>query len=201
MEAQASSSSSSATAPVASSAVLFARGVIARLSIWPVLRVALQESWGASAGADKRTLLASEIVDAFDQAELPDDEYIEDVLLQIMEEEFEVAIEDGSAENVAKDIVRIYDDVKNGKTDSVQKFEELAEKAKGKHMEVNVQKVESDEEDGEDDDDESGDEDVEMDGEVPQLMQPASELVRRREEPEVDEDGFTLVKSKGKGPR
>lgn len=194
MSAQASLST---TTPVPSSAVLFARGVIARLSIWPVLRVALQESWGASAGGDKKTLLASEIVDAFDQADTPDDEYVEDMLLQIMEEEFEVGIEDGSAESVAKDIVKIYDDVKQGKTDLVLKFEELADKAKGKQMEVNVQAA-VDEEDWEDEDGES-DEDAEMDEDVPQLMQPAPEPPRR-EEPEVDEDGFTMVK-KGKGRR
>ncbi|TEB06305.1 hypothetical protein FA13DRAFT_1739993 [Coprinellus micaceus] len=192
------SNQASSVTPIPNSSVLFARGVIARLSIWPVLRVALQESWGSSGGGDKKTLLASEIVDAFDQAELPDDEYVEDILLQIMEEEFEVGIEDGSAESVAKDIVKIYDDVKQGKTDLVQKFEELADKAKGKQVEVNVQKAASDDEDWEDDDGES-DEDVEMDEDVPQLMQPESEL-RRREEPEIDEEGFTMVK-KGKGRR
>ncbi|KAF6763304.1 Pre-rRNA-processing protein TSR2-domain-containing protein [Ephemerocybe angulata] len=179
------------------SSVLFARGVIARLSIWSTLRIAVQEQWGGPGGAEKRTLLASEIVDAFESADTAlDDEYVEDLLLQIMEEEFEVRVEDGSAESVAKDIVKIYDEIREGKAEALEKFEALAEKTKNKKVEA-IQKVVSDDEDWDDDEGES-DEDEEME-DVPQLIQRLEPPMK--EEPEVDEDGFITVKAKNKSRR
>ncbi len=46
--------------------ILFARGVIARLEVWPALRVAVEQGWGGPSSREKRRWLASEIVDAFD---------------------------------------------------------------------------------------------------------------------------------------
>ena len=66
--------------------VLFARGVIARLAFWPTLKLAIAESWGGPESAQKRTWMASVIVDAFDpteSSEVPDDIYLEEMLLQI----------------------------------------------------------------------------------------------------------------------
>jgi len=112
-----------------------------------------------------------------------------------MEEEFEVSVADGSAESVAVDIVKIWEEVKEGKLDLILKFEGLAEKMVGKKVEVVQEKAGSDDDEGEwSDEDDEDDEDVEME-DVPQLI-PAKE--RKKEEPEVDADGFTLVKAKGK---
>ncbi|KAJ2915965.1 hypothetical protein MD484_g4447, partial [Candolleomyces efflorescens] len=228
-----SASSTSTTSPNLD--VLFARGVLARLSTWPALRVAIQESWGSSgaSGADKKSLLASEILDAFQSpnssssssntnatsnsnsksaaggtsttATPPiDDIYIEDLLIQIMEDEFDVSIEDGSAESVSRDILRVYEEVYHTHSDLlVRKFEEAAERSGKGRVEVSVQRENPDDDEDEDgeegewEDDEDGDGegegDVQMD-EVPQLVDRG----RRREEPEVDEDGFTVVKGRGK---
>jgi pre-rRNA-processing protein TSR2 len=40
--------------------------VIARLEVWPALRVAVEQNWGGPSSREKRLWLASEIVDAFD---------------------------------------------------------------------------------------------------------------------------------------
>ncbi|EAU82384.1 hypothetical protein CC1G_06694 [Coprinopsis cinerea okayama7 len=177
--------------------VLFARGVIARLAIWPTLKIAVQESWGGPESAQKRSWMASVVVDTFETTTPPpDDQYIEELLLQIMSDEFEVSIEDGSGESVARDLVQLWDETREGRDAGVLKFEELAEKSKGKKVEY-VAKDQSDDEDWESDDGED-DGDEEMDEDVPQLLQPSEP--RPKEEPEVDEDGFTLVKSK-KGRR
>ncbi|KAG6841807.1 hypothetical protein C0991_006691 [Blastosporella zonata] len=178
----------SAAAPPPSS-VLFARGVIARLAIWYTLRIAVQEGWGGPGAAEKRTWLASVIVDTFEeQSQTPDDQYIEELLLQIMSDEYEAVIEDGSAESVAQDIVRIWEETRVGKADGVAKFEELAEKVKGKKAEA--QQAPQNEDDEWEDEDEGSDEDEDED-EAPQLLQPPPQP---RNEPEIDEDGFTLVK-------
>lgn len=187
------------TAPPPSS-VLFARGVIARLAIWSILRIAVQEGWGGAGAAEKRTWLASVIVDAFEeQSQTPDDQYIEELLLQIMADEYETIVEDGSAESVAQDIVRMWEETRIGKADSVIKFEQLAQNIKGKKADVQHTPQGQDDEweddyDGSDDDEE----DEEEEEEVPQLLQSQSQ---HKNEPEVDEDGFTLVKGKGKSRR
>lgn len=136
------------------------------------------------------------IVDSFEEeSEEPDDIYIEDMLVQIMADEFEVSLEDGSAESVAKDIVRIWLEAKEGREILVRKFEDLAEKMKGKKIDVQETVASDDEEDW--DDEEDGEE---SDNEAPQLIEHLP-VQTTRKQPEVDEDGFTLVKGRGKGQR
>jgi pre-rRNA-processing protein TSR2 len=192
---------SSNSAPPATSSVLFARGVIARLAIWATLRIAVQENWGGAHGSEKRTWLASVIVDAFEeQVPAPDDQYIEEMLLQVMADEFEAVVEDGSAESVAQDVVKIWDQTRIGKDDLVKKFEELAEKMKGKKASAQEKVVSDDEDEGDWEDGEGDEEDEMEEDEAPQLMQlPLEE--RKKEGPEVDEEGFTVVRGKGKGRR
>lgn len=179
------------------SSVLFARGVISRLAIWSTLRLAVQESWGGPGGPEKRTWLASVIVDAFEeQNPAPDDQYVEEILVQVMADEFETNLEDESAESVAKDIVRIWEESRVGKQDSVLKFEQLADKLKGKKAEAQQGATSDDDEWEEEDGDgsESSDDEIEAD-EAPGLL-----IDRRpKDEPEVDDEGFTMVKGKGKG--
>ncbi|KAG6884902.1 RuvB ATP-dependent DNA helicase pontin [Termitomyces sp. T159_Od127] len=188
-----------AAAPPPSS-VLFARGVIARLAIWYILRIAVQEGWGGTGAAEKRTWLASVIVDTFEeQSQTPDDQYIEELLLQIMADEFETIVEDGSAESVAQDIVCMWEETRIGKADSVIKFEQLAQNIKGKKADVQFAS-QGQEDEWEDDDDDSDDDEEERgeEEEAPQLLHPQPQ---KKNEPEVDEDGFTLVKGKGKNTR
>ena len=187
------------------SSVLFARGVVSRLAVWSTLRIAVQEGWGGHGASEKRTWLASVIVDAFEETTpSPDDQYIEELLLQVMADEFDVVIEDGSAESVATDVVKIWEETKVGKQELVLKFEQLADAMKGKKVVAQeVPANEGDDDEWEDDDSDSN-EDVDMsdgdDGEEPpQLLHP--ENLTHRSEPEVDEDGFTLVKGKGKNRR
>ncbi|KAI0726846.1 Pre-rRNA-processing protein TSR2-domain-containing protein [Fomitopsis betulina] len=188
------SASTSTTAPSAPplTSVLFARGVIARLTIWPALRVAVAENWGGSAGAEKRTWLASELVDAFERENPPPDvTYVEDMLLQVMEDEFETVLEDSSAEAVAKDIVTMWDAVQGGDSELVAKFEMHEEKTKGKK--IQVEEAAGDEDDWSD---ESGSDDGDDGDDAPMLVD-SQQTKTHKQEPEVDEDGFTVVKGKG----
>jgi pre-rRNA-processing protein TSR2 len=185
------------------SSVLFARGVVARLAVWSTLRIAVQEGWGGPGAQEKQTWLASVIVDTFEETiPSPDDQYIEELLLQVMTDEFDVVIEDGSAENVASDIVKMWEESTVGKQELVLKIEGLADRLKDKK--VAVQEVPANGDDESDWEDEDSDEDVDMsdenDKEAPQLLlHPRNSAPDN--EPEVDEDGFTLVKGKGKNRR
>lgn len=191
--------------------VLFARGVIARLELWPALRVAVEQNWGGPASREKRRWLASEIVDAFDDHDHdhdagsftssalattrtrttePDAEYIALMLAQVLEDEFDASFEDGSVEVVAGDLVALW----GAGEDVVREWERKAEGARGKR--VDVQEV-VDDEDGDEDEDEWEDEcgEGEDDHDVaPQLMPAAAEVQRpAKPKPTTDEDGFTLV--------
>ena len=190
--------------------VLFARGVIARLEVWPALRVAVEQGWGGPSSREKRRWLASEIVDAFDgdDDEPPSADMDVDMdahahgkkkkstldakdvalmLAQALEDEFDASFEDGSVEAVAADIVALW----GAGEDVVGEWERKAEGVRGKK--VDVQEVVADEDEWED---ESGeDEDEDADG-APQLM-PADDAAQvqrpAKPKPVIDDDGFTLV--------
>lgn len=156
------------------------------------MRVAIEQSWGGPESAAKRTWLASVIVDAFEEEDpKPDISYVELTLLQVMEDEFETVLEDGSAEVVAKDIVQLWVDVQQGGDSRVKEFEEQADKLKGKK--VQAEEVAGDNSDWEDEsgDDSEGDES----DDAPMLIE--SEESQTKHQPEFDEDGFTIVKGKG----
>ncbi|KAL4067104.1 Pre-rRNA-processing protein TSR2-domain-containing protein [Scleroderma yunnanense] len=199
-------------------AILLARGVLARLALWPALRIAVYNSWGGPESAEKQRWLAGVLVDQFDGflpassaistgstmlGTPPDAFYIEEMLLQIMSDEFEVTLEDNSAFEAARDIVKLWNDVCAGKDALVKEWEGQAEKIKGKAPQV--QEGPGSGSDWEDvDDGESGD-DEESDGGVeggegtenaPQLLDHSRS--RHREEPEVDEEGFTTIRRKGR---
>lgn len=191
-------SSSTPTAPPSNTSILFARGVIARLALWPALRIAVDQGWGGPESAEKRTWLASVLVDAFEEQDpKPDVTYVELTLLQVMEDEFETVLEDGSAEAVAKDVVRLWEEAQAGRSEGVLAFEEQAEKIRGKK--IQAEEGAAEDSDWEDDSSEEGEgEEDGADDEVPVLLD--NQQRSRKLEPEVDEDGFTTV-AKGSGRR
>ncbi|KIN96521.1 hypothetical protein M404DRAFT_1006699 [Pisolithus tinctorius Marx 270] len=194
--------------------ILFARGILARLKLWPALRIAVHNSWGGPESAEKQRWLAGVMVDQYEDhvpqtdapstsqsglglGTAPDASYVEEMLLQIMFDEFEVTLEDNSAYDVARDIVRLWEDVCGGRDILVKEWEAQAERIKG-----NVPRMEEGARSGSDwedtDDDEGEDSDVDMEGgegnreDVPQLLDHS------RHQPEVDEEGFTTVRRKGR---
>ena len=111
----------------------------------------------------------------------------------MIEDEFDCVVEDGSGEDVASDIVKMLAEshMADGKRDTIVKFEELAEKLKGKKVSAQITSEENDV-DGEGDDNDDSENEVDEGG------MEAEEVLDRghKNEPEVDEDGFTLVKGK-----
>ncbi|KZV73607.1 hypothetical protein PENSPDRAFT_648755 [Peniophora sp. CONT] len=195
---------------------LFARGTLARLALWPVMRAAIENSWGGPRSAAKRTWLAGELVDAFERSlpkgqaegkgeEEPDEEWVATMLGQVMEDEFDVVLEDESHISVARDLCALWSASKSLNETPIKDWEARADKASGRKVDVQVEsKVKhvdelgnEVEDDDSDDEDEEGDwEDEHGEGEeAPQLVE------REKKEPVVDEDGFTLVQGKGKGRR
>lgn len=134
--------------------------------------------------------MASVIVDAFEEQPIPPDaEYVEDLLLQIMDDEFETVIEDGSAESVAKDIAKLWKDIQLGDLAGLHHLEQQANTVSNRP--VIAQPAPSE---GIDTDSDEGDADWESDEEHEHGIDtdPPPDLMS----PEVDEDGFTTVKGR-----
>lgn len=184
--------------------------VCLHLHSWPALTLAIQNGWGGDKqiSADKRDWLAGAVSGLLTlrPAQIHDVGDLEEVLLQVMLDEFEIVVDDGSAEEVAKKIWGSASKVRDG---DVRELEEMYSKwqekqARGGEKVVNVVRGEDkdgDETDWDDEDDEEAwdgfpdGEDTEM-SEAPQLMDTKKE--KQKVEPEVDEDGFTKVVSKKK---
>jgi pre-rRNA-processing protein TSR2 len=221
-------SSSTQTPELSPTILLFARGLIAILNLWPALTIAVREEWGGSDSREKRTWMASTIVDEFESRAtyLPnppsssssapvvdpasatdpplDFDDLADLILQIMSDEFEANIEDGSIDAVANDILRLWKHLLAPPTGTtpesiVETLEGTAQKAKKSGVQATAGAGPEVEIEGSDDDDDDAWEDddaMAVDGEEPpQLVSREKE----KEEPVVDEDGFTLVQPKGKG--
>jgi pre-rRNA-processing protein TSR2 len=171
------------------------------LHSWPALSLAVQSSWGGPASADKRDWLCGAVSGLFVSRPETDAEDVEDVLMQVMNDEFDVVIEDGSAAEIAVRICHVRDEVGRGEYGTVRAMWE-AWKAKGKmgggdstkmFRRVDVAGHEDQESDIDDDDDEEEEEACEDED---AHMEDAPAPVRtpwKRTEPEVDEEGFTKV--------
>ncbi|KAL8790951.1 MAG: hypothetical protein Q9213_000376 [Squamulea squamosa] len=168
------------------------------LSTWPALTLSVQNSWGGPDSAEKRDWFAGAISDLYSSTPNPetviDVEYLEEFLLQVMNDEFEVNVEDDSGAEVAAKIVGLWKMCAQGDFGMVDEMYEKWRERQAKGGErVNFQQVQdADEDDEESDSDEAdGDEDVEM-GEAPELIKAPKEKVV----PKVDEEGFTEVVGK-----
>lgn len=165
---------------------------------WPSLTVAVQNQWGGPDSAGKRDWLAGVISDLFSSNPSTDEEDIEDVLLQVMGDEFDCQLEDGSEVETAGEICRLRREAHRGKFAEIDELKRRwAEKAQSRDG-LGFGKIVVQEQDSTDDEDdgEGGvgvDEDTDMDEAPPLVHAP-----RPKQEPEVDEDGFTKVPTRRK---
>jgi pre-rRNA-processing protein TSR2 len=119
---------------------------------------------------------------------------LEEFLLNVMLDEFEVNVDDESGYEVAEQIMRMKKNCIRGEFGEVAA---LKEKWDAKRGNEDLEKVFERRERGEEEDETDGSDDEDMeDGDI--KMDEAPALVRTREPvvPEVDEEGFTKVTKK-----
>lgn len=165
------------------------------LHSWPALTLATQNHWGGPASDDKRDWFAGAISDLLTNGEVVDAEDLEEVLVQVMLDEFEVVVDDDSPAEVATSIMRGQQRIIQQDYAEVDQMLARWEEKQNKGQERLIFKRVEQDDDGQDTDWESGDsedQDVDMD-EAPQLV-PA--IKQDKAAPEVDEDGFTKVVGK-----
>ncbi|KAL8845392.1 MAG: hypothetical protein Q9176_000028 [Flavoplaca citrina] len=173
------------------------------LSTWPALTLSVQNSWGGPNSVEKRDWFAGAISELFTSTPNADTvidvEYLEEFLLQVMNDEFEVNVEDGSGEEVAAKIVGLRKLCGRGDFEMVDEMLGRWKERQARGGErVAFQRMregdddEEEEQDSDDDDEEEVDDgDVEMD-DAPELVKAPKEKIV----PKVDEEGFTEVVGK-----
>jgi pre-rRNA-processing protein TSR2 len=198
-----------------STLILFARGVIARLELWPALRVAVEQGWGGPESHQKQRWLASVIVDTFEEQQHhpplrspPSDPSCSNSpssspcmmtamsMSTVPDAEYitlmlaQVLEDEFGASFEDGSVEAVAADIVGlwgASEDAVREWERRAEGARGKN--VDVKEVVDDEDEWEDEESEEGGDD-----EAPQLMSAAVDAQRpAKPKPVMDEDGFTLV--------
>ncbi|KAI9287331.1 Pre-rRNA-processing protein TSR2-domain-containing protein [Umbelopsis sp. AD052] len=170
----------------------FTEGLHYVLRSWSALKLAVEQDWGGPDSEEKREWMAETLVEYFGANAKRLDEFdVEDILVQIMSDEFHTDLEDGSAYAVAKHLVSMFNQCIHGDFSEVAK---LREKVASRSNQSAGQSANNDEDSEDDDDDsEAGDEDDAMDVEEPSAPQEP-------QGPIIDEDGFELV-TKGRRRR
>lgn len=168
-------------------------GITLAIHAWPALSLAVQTLWGGPTSSDKRDWLCGAISDMLTERPETDAEDLEDVLIQVMNDEFDVVVDDESAGPVAAKIMEVKTQVQRGDVAGIQEmWENWQRKSQQKgNVAAGFKRGEDENQDTDDEvDEEEGGEtgDVDM-GEAPALVRAPKEKVQ----PEVDEDGFTKV--------
>ncbi|KAF9896407.1 hypothetical protein BX616_007518 [Lobosporangium transversale] len=187
--------------------VAFREGVQYLFYSWTALKLAVDGEWGGHDSEDKRDWFIDTIVDYFGQHGKNVDTFdLEDILVQIMNDEFSILLEDQSERHIAKVLEQLFQECTHGKYDLVQTLKQDSQKVSGALKDSKSQKQnQGDDDDSSDDDDGDDNEsnggnnmDVEMEGESSSSTN-TSGIQSRREKPEpiIDEDGFeTVVKGR-----
>lgn len=164
-------------------------GVSLVLNFWPALTDAVNSQWGGPESSDKRDWLCGHIADLWESIPDADEFEVESTLLQVMEDEFEVALEDDSAFEVARAIMDLRKKIVVNDFSTVDALHQRFLTKPRNNAPVRVE--EPDQEAGSSED-EDGDEEM---GDTPAAAAAPAPVQRERERvPEVDEDGFETVR-------
>ena len=163
--------------------------------MWPALTFAVQNTLGGPQSSDKRDWFAGAISELLEANTDVDVDYVEAFLLQVMDDEFEVRVEDGSAEEIASSIVAFRKSTLAGdfaKIDALyirwqERQRQGVDGVRFQHVETEKDDVETESGDDDMEEDES-DDDVEMEESTTTAKPPKQKAV-----PRIDEDGFTEV--------
>lgn len=209
--------------PTSPQILLFARGLLALLDLWPIMTIAISEQWGGPSSGDKKIWVASTLIDIYetratilpntnppqidpnDSTDPPMDE--DDMIVmvnQMMSDEFEANIEDGSVDDLAGDVVRLWRDV----LVSMERGREVVEALERKAESVSkrgvvgrtrdLEEVDSGSESGSEDGDEM---DVDEPPQIVATETKSDTKSKEKTEPVIDEEGFTMVQGKGRKGR
>ncbi|CAN9515287.1 unnamed protein product [Ophioblennius macclurei] len=167
---------------------LFTEGVRAVLSTWPVLQIAVDNGFGGVYGEQKADWMVGVVQQYFhDNADLDQCE-VEDFLSELMDQEFDTVVDDGSLPQVSLRLVQMFSQYRQGALQQLEHIISTLTQNKGQRAKVTTPATQSDEE---------------TDGEETQAMEcDASAPSGSRTQtpaaapPPQEEDGWTVVRKK-----
>ncbi|CAB1336019.1 unnamed protein product [Coregonus sp. 'balchen'] len=168
---------------------LFTEAVRAVLETWPVLQIAVDNGFGGVYGQQKADWMVDVVQQYFhDNANLQPDE-VEDYIADLMNNEFDTVVDDGSLPQVAQKVSQIFTQCQQGKLaevkEQIAKLKKSAERAKVTPQPNNADGEESD-----------GDETESMEFEAATSTNPPSSAApKQTDKPQSQEedDGWTTV--------
>ncbi|GAO51506.1 hypothetical protein SAICODRAFT_22391 [Saitoella complicata NRRL Y-17804] len=170
---------------------VFEAGVAFALHLWTALSLAVDQEWGGPDSADKRDWMAGVVVDMFESGKDIEPDDIADQLDQIMQDEFDVSLEDDSSYQVAGTCVKLHKDCAAGDFTFASTLKKQFSEKRPSAAKRMLQ--EGDEEDSSDEEGEA----VDQEGDTAM----GDEEPAAKPEPVIDEDGFELVQKPRKGRR
>jgi len=168
------------------------------IAAWPALSLAVANNWGGPNSSEKRDWLAGVISDLFVSEPETDEQDVQEVLLQVLMDEFDVDIDDDSEEAVAIGIMKSRHACEQGDYLEIQAmFDRWTRNGSARNAAQIIQQhqAEDDSEDTDGSEDDNGGVEVDM---MDAQSKTPPQLVRPRADPEIDEDGFTKVASRKK---
>ncbi|XP_033977992.1 pre-rRNA-processing protein TSR2 homolog isoform X1 [Trematomus bernacchii] len=166
----------------AASRVLFSEAVREVLLSWPVLQIAVDNGFGGVYGTQKADWMVDVVQQFFhDNADLQRGE-VEDFLSDIMNQEFNTVVEDGSLPQLCDALLQMFSQWQQGALQTLRNTIDSLSQKKSERAKVTPPPPQSDE-----------DEDEE-----PQVMEcePSAPSVSRKADPPEEEEGWTVVKKK-----
>ncbi|XP_035999885.1 pre-rRNA-processing protein TSR2 homolog [Fundulus heteroclitus] len=161
---------------------LFTEGVRAVLQTWPVLQIAVDNGFGGVYGQQKADWMVDVVQQYFhDNADLQQYE-VEDFLSQLMDQEFDTVVEDGSLPQVSVHLLQLFAQWQQGALQQLRNGIQTLTHSKTPRAKVVAPPTQSDEE---------------SEGES-QVMEceESSPSVSTRPPPQDEEDGWTVVRRK-----
>ncbi|KAJ8257766.1 hypothetical protein GJAV_G00189460 [Gymnothorax javanicus] len=179
---------------------VFTEAVRAVLETWPVLQIAVDNGFGGVYSQQKADWMVGVVQQYFHENANLEQYEVEDFLADLMNNEFDTVVDDGSLPQVASQVSQFYSQCKQGKLSEVkgQIAKLLQKQGTGRAKATPVQNPASEEED---------DEDGEEEGAEAMDCEEATETNSPTRPPEqqdllpppntdTDEDGWTVVRKK-----
>lgn len=163
---------------------LFKEGVGAVMQTWPVLQIAVDNGFGGVYGRQKADWMVDVVQQYFhDNADLDQCE-VEDFLSELMDQEFDTVVDDGSLPQVSLRLVQMFSQWQQGALQQLRHTISTLKQTSSQRAKVTALPAPSDEE---------------SDGEETQAMEceaSASSGSRTHTPPQEEEDGWTIVRKK-----
>ncbi|XP_002762956.1 pre-rRNA-processing protein TSR2 homolog [Callithrix jacchus] len=180
---------------------LFRAGVRAALEAWPALQIAVENGFGGVHSQEKAEWLGGAVEDYFMRNADLELQEVEDFLGELMTNEFDTVVEDGSLPQVSQQLQTMFHDFQKGDGAALR---EMTSRITQRKCKVTATALKAARETDEDEDDADSVEEMEVtatsdgaatDGVCPQ-PEPSDPEAQTIKEEDIVEDGWTIVRRK-----